>query len=411
MEILILAFIVILIIAILFLKGFDRIAGRGQKQIRDGVKETLSEIKFPAISVSLSTNSMTEHPDTGPVSPSKTIGWILNPNSTFPLTIYNAGQNVIQEVKEVLDAEWFRGPYGALKKIVPLVARFNIRCREIDLYIKNFREEYFEKLNEYISGCEEWLDLSELDKADRFVEFKRKSFESLNVRPYFRIEMLFLEDVDHTVDDLLIEKFGYEALRFYFNKKKEVHVVPADHYDRGMFERLVGLGLAIRGDRIPTEEILKGLTLKKITEMFCNLNIPKFGRKIKAIEYAMSLPDIKDRLNKNVSMRSLFQLQPLPPEFKSLDLKKLSDAWKYSEELSELLVSTYYSGGYAADHRKRHLEYQKTLGPNSKGWEISGAADCCPFCRKIMTKKFPPDQYPTVPLHVGCRCMVLPILD
>lgn len=369
-----------------------------------------SDIK---VSVSIDTSSSTifNNPDTGKVIPSEDGGWILNPESTFPLTIYGISQLVAEELKQILDNGYSQGTYQVVQSILPIVARYNIRCKEVDDYVKKFKPIYQQKIEEQIKASSDWSNLSDLDKEDLLSEFKDNGIASLDVRPDCNLEVFFdSEHLDLTVDDVLIDKYGYDIMRFYLSRKRGVHIIPADHYERKMFEKLVDAGLAIRGDNIPLESALESLTLKELSVLVTDLNPPKFSRKAKAIEYLLKVPDIKDRLKKMISFRSLFQLQPLPEEVRDIDLRNVSLSWQYAQELSHLICGTYLHAGYAARDYRRNME--NIDGDFIKGWEISIVDDsrCCPYCRREVAKKYSKKQYPKVPLHIGCRCHVSPIL-
>lgn len=354
-------------------------------------------------------NSGFDNPNTGAVIPSNDGGYILNPQSTFPLTIYGIDQHIAKEFKQILDSGYCEGSYKTVQNVMPIVARYNVRCKEVDDYKKTFKPLYLQSIEKQKESSSEWTTASDLDKEDLLAEFKDVAIASLDIQPDCDLGILFEADyIDMTVDDVLIDKYGYDTIRFYLSRKIRVHIITADHDDRKKFERLVEVGLAIRGENIHVESVLGSLTLKEMSTLVSDLSPPKFSRKAKAIEYLSKLPDLKERLHKTISFRSLFCLQSLSEEFSKIDLEKVSLSWQYAQELANLIIGTYYHAGYST----RDYNGRKEIGDSFiTGWEISVVNDdrCCPYCKKASSKKYPKNQHPKVPLHIGCRCHVSPI--
>lgn len=373
------------------------------------------QVSEPKITVSIHTRPSTsfENPDTGYITPTQDGGWVLNPKSTFPLTIYGANQTIASELKGLLDAGYSLGSYAHARTIIPIIARFNLRCKEIEDYVKKFKPLYFNKIEELKKSSAEWASASNRDKEDLLIGFRQQAIESLDVRPYCDLETLFeCEPADVTIDDAVIDQFGYENLLLYLryaNNLDKVRVIPADHYERSGFEKLVELGLARKGTDISLHAILETLKLKDMNDLVVDLNQKPFGRKAKAIEFLMNLSDIKERIGKVVTFRELFQLKPLPDEFSNIDLNRISSAWRYTNEIATIIAHTYVMGGYSS----RDMHQEDVVPSFIKGWEILPVGDdaTCPYCKHAATKKYPKKQRPKVPLHIGCRCTVLSKID
>lgn len=361
------------------------------------------------ISVDYSSEPSKFYPETRDVVETEDEGWILNPNSTFPLTIYGVNKETIYEIKKILDEGFSKSYYETEKKLHPIVARTNLRCKEIDEYVNKFKPQYRSKIEELIQNTPEWNSLGDKDKQDLLSSFKKIAIESLDVRPYCDLEALFdCEPIDATIDDALIDKYGFDNIKFYFryaNNINKVRIIPSDSYERPGFEKLVDLGLARRGTDIPFPEILNALKLKELNELVKDLDVKPFTRKDKSIEFLLTLPDIHQRLSKVVAFRELFQLKPLPKEFENLDVSKISENWKYTSQITFLIVQTYFSGC------NEFQRYQNSLNSISifKGWEIKAVNDSstCPYCQRASSKTYPTTQRPKVPLHIGCRCTVI----
>lgn len=347
------------------------------------------------------------NPDTGEVISKEDGGWLINPKSTFPLTIYGTNKQSAIELKELLDQAYSSSVYDTSHKISQIIARTNLRCKEIDDYIRKFKPLYFQKIEQLKQESSEWPVLSDKDREDVIVSFRKIAIDSLDVRPYCNLEYLFeYEPRDFTIDDSLIERYGYDLMQFYVSyadRLEKVFIVPADNYRRQYFEKLAEKKLAVRGTDIPLSYVLNTLTIKEMNEIASDLNIKPFARKSKAIEYLLNLPDLSERLRKKIAFRELFMLVPLPKEFSDINLIDISKSWKYVNETASLLSMTYVNGGYALNdiiNKKQYTEYFKT-------WEIlTVGEDACPYCRRLAMKQYAKENYPKVPLHIGCRCTV-----
>lgn len=332
-------------------------------------------------------------------------GYIINPQSTFPLTIYNVDRETAIIIKKLLDTKCF---IGNAQELVPVILKTNLRCKEIEDYINTFKPQYFRKIEELKQSSSEWQSASEKDKEDLLAYFREQAIESLDIRPYCDLEVLFeCEPEDFTIDDALLERYGYDVLQVYLKYAgdiNKVRILPAGHFERKKFDRLVELGLAINGYEIDSKALLSSLTLKQLNEIAASLQEKPFSRKSKAIEFLASLPDVRGKVGTVIALREVFQLRPLPPEFSHIDLKKISDIWCYVSEIAELITHTYHMGNYA----KQDMQNNLSLSVNISEWKILTAGDSsCPYCKRAALKVYPANQYPRVPLHIGCRCTVI----
>lgn len=375
---------------------------------------TNKKVSDPKITVSISTSSsQIENPDTGSIT-STGDSYVLNPKSTFPLTISGVDQTTAEKLKKLLEDGYNIGAYAHARTLMPVITRSNLRCKEINDYIKTFKPQYLSKIEDLKQSSQEWTLASEKDREDLLVSFRQQAIEGIDIRPCCNLEVLFeCEPADTSIDDALIDRFGFENLQLYLRNSKnlnKIRVIPADHYDRHGFEELVKLGLAIRGTDIPLPNILETLKLKDINDLAVSLNQEPFKRKSKAIEFLLSLPDAQQRASKLIAFRELFQLKPLPGEFSNIELNKISNAWSYAFEIAFLIAHTYTMGGYATRSARQH---QKMLADDEsfvKGWELVSADDSCPYCKNAALKLYHKNQHPKTPLHIGCRCAVLPKL-
>lgn len=341
---------------------------------------------------------------TGAIKGSREEGWVINPRSPFPLTIIDTSKETASELKRMLD-ERVNGVVGrGDRDLIEHVAKTNIRCKEVEEYVERYKPKYEARIKELIEDSSDWSNASEKDKEDLLTGFQMEAQDSLHVRPYMGVEELFEErPEDLTVDDALLERYGFDTARFYLRHSdnlSKVHLAPADHRDRPRFDALVEAGLAKRGADISLDLMLAGLSLKDLNAIADGIAGGPFKRKAKAAETIMGLSNARERVSRSVSFRELFQLVPLPTEFSGIDLKKVAASWRYADYLAELLSHTYTMGAYSIRDNDTHRSDDFI-----KGWRISDADDTntCPYCKEAAKKIYPRGSKPT-PFHLGCRC-------
>ncbi|MCX7795075.1 MAG: hypothetical protein N2380_00925 [bacterium] len=274
--------------------------------------------------------------DTGEVTKSEDNGWILNPKSTFPITVYGVDEDVAKRIKEMLDRGLSDDIYRVAENISSLVARYKIRCKEVDEYIKTFKPIYLRKIEEQIKEYPNWEELSDEERKELISKFRSNAILSLEVRPYCDIEVLFGGDaLASPIYDALIEKYGYDAIKYYLRRKN-------------------------RGDIVSNEN-----------------------------EFSSFIEEIKD-----------------------LDLfyEEMSLYWQYIEEVSFLIAHTYMMSAYATRDYRDFKKFRRS--ELTEKWKLINANDenVCPYCRSLKDKNFSFEDYPKVPLHIGCRCVVTSVI-
>lgn len=138
------------------------------------------------------------------------------------------------------------------------------------------------------------------------------------------------------------------------------------------------------------------MRLKDLNELMDGA-IPKaIGRKAKAIETALSLPDLPQRLTDHVAIREMFQVVPPP----GLDLLALGRSFGFATAVATLAQQTFCAGVKtldAIDEKRRDPDFYS-------GWEIANYAFPDAGCAKRYCKDYArlPSKLP--PFHVGCSC-------
>lgn len=377
--------------------------------------------KAPNITVSVSTSTSSSSgaytrdlPNTGEVLQIPDGGWIINPKSSFPLTLLDVEKDTAINIKKIIDSHWANYDRDSKRKLVAIVARSNLRCKEIEDYVNKYKPRYEKEIENLQKSHSEWEDASELDKKDLLVEFQEQAIKSLDMLPCDRVDsfpviaLFHDQPEDATIDDALIDRYGFDLINYYFryaDKLDKVHRIPADHYGRKTFESLVDAGLAHRGASIPVEYLLSSLRLKDMNEMIKDPDIKPFRRKAQAIEYLAKQPDISGTLSKQMSFRELFQLLPLPEEFAEIDLDAVAKSWSHAEAVADILFDTYEGGLSYLDEK----ESVRGFSSDIKGWEIFLDDDAPAFCKKIAEKAKSTKRIPKLPAHIGCRCSAHPI--
>jgi len=348
-------------------------------------------------------------PDTGEPCPTGDGRWLLNPKGTFPLATSGRRDDIFA-LKRLLDEACVRSWHEVLPRVTGLLCSSNIRCEQIDEFIAKSKPTYFETIEALKNLSSEWPKASDKDREDLLNEFRREAVERLRIRPNANLVVLFEgAPADVTLDDRLVERYGYDAVIFYLQhaeNPRKARKVAADRYERPVWERLVDLGLAERGADIAVPALLGSLTLKEMAGLASDLEHPPFARKAKAIEYLSNVPDIQKRLADRIGIRQVFQLKWLPEDCCGTDLTELQKALAYSAEVAELLVHTYVMAHFAFQHNSGNAALQGSID----GWKILavGGESSCPFCIEQSKRNFPATDPPVVPLHVGCRCSVSP---
>jgi uncharacterized protein (DUF433 family) len=334
-------------------------------------------------------------------SASKETEFVLNQGSTFELTLLGADNALGRRIQNILldDKIW---DDKKKQQIVALFAEYNLKVKEVEAYKKKYGKVYFDKLEQLKNASAEWQAAGELDKEDLLEDYREIAIKEIYEQANCDLVSLFeKEPADITVDDALIKEYGFENIQTYLrfaDNLDKVRIIPNDNYNRQKFEKLVELGLSIRGSSIPLEEILSTLTLKDLNEIANNPE-KQFKRKNQAIEFILSIPNIEEKIGSKISLRELFKLKPLPEKFASVNLQEVSNAWSYAYEVVRLLVDTYRNANYSAQTLK-DKEYVKEYKVEYWGNE----ENMCPCAKELINKKYPKARPPKIPYHIGCNC-------
>lgn len=323
---------------------------------------------------------------------------VINPKSTFELTLYNANQKEIKRAIQILKDD---NIWNKEKDLLPLFTAHNIKCKEIEDYISEYKPQYHKFIEKAKLSSDEYKSASEMDKLDIENEFKEEAINNLHERAACEIDILFEgSEIPETIDDDLIQEYGFETISKYigFRYRKDKII---SNWERKEFEDLLKADLAISGSDLPNEEVLFSQTLKTLNKI-AEKEEGHFKRKQKAVDYLKENPKLLDNIGKHVSTRSMFKIKPLPEKFKNIDLENLSASWSYVKEYIRLLTDTYRDS-------ERYTEDIKGDKSWIKEFRVEKHEDfvpdfICHRARKECDKKYSKNRPPKLPFHVGCNC-------
>lgn len=339
--------------------------------------------------------------DQGPLTAASPGCWVLNPKSPFPLTLLGADESVARKVKELLDDPeyWSR----KVPQFSFLIAQHNLRFKELDEWVSQLRPRLEADIDHRIQTSAEWNAASDKDKLDIHAEYQEASLSALGV--YVGngdlATLLLDEPEDFESDDEILRRFtgDPELYIFYLSqlgRTNPVVTAKAEDWGRKSWERLVDAGLALRGKNIPMQLLLEGQRLKDLNALLAGTIEKPIGRKAKALEAVLSLPDLEERLSKQVSFRELFQA--VPPA--GIDIQSLSASFGYATQVAQVVYQTY-------DTASRTMEWlyrQQETPQHYKGWEITNWANPAPACAKAQCRKYKGNPAKFPPFHIGCNC-------
>ncbi len=353
-----------------------------------------------------SNNDLT--PDTGHIKQSGDGGWILNPKSTFPLIIYGLDEVKVQKLKRLLDNHYSSGTFRNISNsILQLITTPGFYCKEIEDYVNEYKTKYLKKIDNLILSSDKWEHATEEGKEELLDEFRDEALEIIDKQPYCDFLTLFsVTENDVSIVKNITNYYGYDNLSFYLNNNKKInkiYVLKAEDDKKLHYDKLVNCGLAIKNEKIEIHILLQNVKLKEINDSLSTIIQKPFKRKQDSINFILQLTDPYNKLIKLFNSQTYYQLMPIPSELASITCDKILEVYEYFQEIAELIAHTYVMGGWASLHKS-----QSRGVSNISGWRISPANDgvTFKFCQKMSKKSYSQNQYPIVPLHIGCRCGV-----
>ena len=363
------------------------------------------EVETPSTEVKVSADQpIVEHP---PYSVQKLPNgdYLINPGASFELTLYNADEDKIDLFVDALNQSINQSPYNMIQNLIRILIVADIRCREIGAYVDEYQPKYEKFVKELIEKHPDWKDANERDRKDILKEVCQTALGMIYVRPDVELDHLFeYYPWDDPLPRKVLQKYPLNVISKYirvWDEKMGVKVIPADNADRNLYEQMIELGLAIRGRDIPTEKILTTLKMDQMREIASKFDVKIPRKKDEAAKKLSDIEGITEYLDKNVSFRELFQLAPLPEEFKDVKIEKVGKFIKYCRIISDLIGRTYIFAYYEGRRDYSDEDY-------IEGYKISvGDMSTCPYCKEQAKKKYSKKNRPRPPFHLACRCSVI----
>ncbi|MCK5895010.1 MAG: hypothetical protein KAG53_11550 [Endozoicomonadaceae bacterium] len=330
-------------------------------------------------------------------------GYILNPGTTFELTLLTDSETEAQTVRDLID-HYEHGTWLEKAPLAPILARCQLRCLEVDAYIKVHKKQFQDKVNELVNNSQEWSHASKSDQAYLMEKIIEKAISVLSVRLSTELAPL-LEDLPNTagLDAKIVDSYGQEAHTLYMlyaheiGKTQKIHAVDQVVYQN--FKKLVTAKLCLNGVNIPQAILLEQLSMTDLTEMItdCNLH-EKAKNKADAISILGSGKNVMERLMSMLPVNELYYL--IPPKGMEKKIADLQKSWCYYDALAKLMKTTY---SIARTNTFKLITAPNALSGEKIRWEVKSCDDCSD-CESlhILYEHTPPEP----PLHVGCQCLI-----
>jgi len=342
--------------------------------------------------------------------------YIINPNSTFPLTLEGEKEFIYEFQKSIVESAGWGISYQTRMSLSYWLKGL-IKCYELEEFINSMKLEFNTKLSEKKNNSAEWLNAKdELERKDIENYLRTEITNQLSVTPYINNfeHLLFIDNDNETRKYLsnlflsLDSKCIYLLLKSYSSKSI---IVKGDSKERKYWEELVAQDWAIKGKDISIEFIINHLKLRELQELVRDIdNVPTFRKRVEASEYFKNLTDAYERISSIIPLSSIFKIKEFPSSFPPII--NIENQWKRARAEVELVVMTFNNSisEYANfndsinEDKELHSSYTKIVG-----WKIYALDNCCPHCNKYLDKTFPIENPPLPPFHMGCRCSLTPI--
>ena len=345
--------------------------------------------------------------DTGEIKELGEDTFCINIKSPFPITLMHTSRHNANQIKRLLNGEsthWEKN----IDAITDLIAQNNIVCLELEEYLKEAKSEVFDFIVNQKLKSPDWKNASDSDKEELMPLFQAEAVQSLSCKPANKralAVLLYNEPGGMTANKELLNLFSHntELYNFYLSHiGRPPKIIRTTEYDysRKIWESLTEMGLAIRGQNIPIETILRGLKLQDINHYFSNRLEQKHTQKGQAVEWAAAQPDALEVLSHHIVFNDFFLISK-PAD---IDITEIRQCYKYAYAQAEIIKDTYVTGFNTI----ATLEDGKIAG--YKAWELE-SEDCCQQCSKLKNRVTKPKSSNLPPFHIGCTCALQGVYD
>lgn len=330
-------------------------------------------------------------------------GFILNPDTTFELTLVTESETEAKTVRDLID-HYEHGTWLEKAPLAPILARYQLHCLEADAYIKAHKKQFKEKVKTLVNNSQEWNSASKTDQAYLMDKITDKAMSTLPVRLSAELTPLF-SDLPNIVglDAKIIASYGAEIHTLYMLYSQEIGKIQKihnlDQLTYQNFKKLVDAKLCLKGESIPQSVLLEQLSMTDLTEMITDCNIHEKAKdKADAISILGFVESVKKRIMDMLPINELYYL--IPPKGMEKKIADLQKSWCYYDALAKLMKTTY---GIARTNTFKLITAPDSASGEKIRWEVKSCDDCSD-CESlhILYEDTPPEP----PLHIGCQCLL-----
>ena len=122
---------------------------------------------------------------------------IINPKSSFQITLYNSDTKIIQNVAKILKDE---NSWNKSKELLPIFSLYDVRCKEVDEYILKYKPHYQELFKKQIATSVDYQSATEKDKEIIEDEIKDNIINLIPERADCDLKILFdYNEIDFSI--------------------------------------------------------------------------------------------------------------------------------------------------------------------------------------------------------------------
>lgn len=276
--------------------------------------------------------------------------FVLNSGLSSQITLIGASARNAAAIRSLCEKFNSSSTYDAEKAIRDILMENAIQVGEVIAFQNEVRPIIERRVQRLISADTEWESLGEMDREDKRAEYIDQSMVAFpdDITPMLEGALTNLAmntPIQVPLLNEMIAEYGVSNINTYceYNNRKNPIISISNPNYRKPLEELVKVGLASTGKDMSVEELLSSLTLNELNEISGAES--RFTRKDKAIQFIAEKDDVLSIIEKNIALRSLFVLRPLPELFQGFDFEKYNKLLEYYEALADVVVSVY--NGYS----------------------------------------------------------------
>ncbi len=317
---------------------------------------------------------------------------LLGPASAFPVTLLGVTPSAMEDLEKVFqDMSAVHDPRTLNRGLAGVIARFAIRCAEVDDYVDANRSCYD-------AASDSFIDDSGARNGAR---------HTLHVRLDVDLQVLFAaEHPDPSRLAAMVREFGFENVSFYSRiaRHRNILRVPVGHRDRARSEDLREVGLLDRSSEISTDELIGEMPLREINSIATNSVKKPYTRKTALRSDLRTDPEFAIAFRAALDRLDYCRAAPFAGESIGITLKDLTSYLARCQVVAELVGRTFYSAQVwraPAQQMDSWIPFAQVLGVSDDR--------ICSLCADENGKVYLATATPLRPFHLACRCTLSPI--